>query len=91
MYADDLTTYAAINNNEDKNKFQNELNKLVNWDNKWQLKINCDKCHVIHVGNNNLYFDYNLDMYNIIVRKCEKVLEIYLDEKLSFKDMLMNV
>ena len=51
MYADDLITYAAINNNEDKNKFQNELNKLVNWDNKWQLKINCDKCHVIHVGN----------------------------------------
>ena len=39
----------------------------------------------------NLYFDYNLDMHNIIVRKCEKVLEIYFDEKSSFKDMLMNV
>ena len=30
MYVDDLKIYAAINNNEDKNKFQNEFNKLVN-------------------------------------------------------------
>ena len=34
MYADDLTIYAVVNNNEDKNKFQNELNELVNWANK---------------------------------------------------------
>ena len=25
MYAEDLTIYAAVNNNEDKNKFQNGL------------------------------------------------------------------
>ena len=42
MYADDLTIYAAVNNNEDKNKFQNELNELENWANKWLLKINYD-------------------------------------------------
>ena len=34
MYADDLTIYAVVNNNEDKNKFRNELNELVNWANK---------------------------------------------------------
>ena len=27
IYADNLTIYAAVNNNEDKNKFQNELNE----------------------------------------------------------------
>ena len=26
MYADDLTIYVVVNNNENKNKFQNELN-----------------------------------------------------------------
>ena len=63
MYADDLTIYVVVNNNED---------------NKWQLTINYDKCHIIHIGNNDLYFDYNLDMCNIIVSKCEKVLKIYI-------------
>ena len=31
-----------------------------------------------------MYFGYNLDMPNIIVSECDKVLEIYIDEKLSF-------
>ena len=40
----------------------------------------------IHWYNNNLYFDNNLDMHKIIVYKCEKVMEIYINEKLSFKE-----
>ena len=31
MYADDLTIYAIINNDDDRIKFQNELNNLVSW------------------------------------------------------------
>ena len=69
IYADDLTVYAGVNNNKDKNKFQNELNESVNWANKLKLTINYDKFHVIYIGNNNLYFDYNLDMQNIINNK----------------------
>ena len=42
MCPDDLSIYTTINNNEDKNKLQCELNELVNWANKWQLKINHD-------------------------------------------------
>ena len=34
IYVDDLTIVAVVNNNEDKNKFQNELNVLENWANK---------------------------------------------------------
>ena len=86
MYVEDLIIYVAVNNNEDKDKLQNELNELVNWANKWQLKINYDECHIIHIGNNNLYFDYNLDMHKIIVKKCKKVLRIYTDEKLLFRE-----
>ena len=41
------------------------------------IKINYEKCHVLHIGNNNLYFDYNFKMRKIIVSKCEKVLRIY--------------
>ncbi len=30
MYTDYFTVYAIVNSNEDKNKFQNELNELIN-------------------------------------------------------------
>ena len=51
MYAHDLTIYAIIKNDDDRIKLQNELNNLVNWAIKWQLRINYQKCHIIHFGN----------------------------------------
>ena len=39
MYADDLTIYAAINNNEDNKIFLNELNELLSWANKLLLLL----------------------------------------------------
>ena len=39
LHADDLTVYAIINNDDDRIKLQNELNNLVSWAKKWQLKI----------------------------------------------------
>ena len=43
MYTDDLTIYAIIKNDDDRIKLQNELNNLVSWAAKWQLKINALK------------------------------------------------
>ena len=40
MYADDLTIYAVIKNDDDRVKLQNELNYLVSWAAKRQLEIN---------------------------------------------------
>ena len=50
MYVDDLIIYAVVNNFKYKENLQLELNELLKWANKWQLKINFDNCHVIHLG-----------------------------------------
>ena len=52
------------------------------------IKKNYDKCHVMHIDNNNLYFDYNLDMHNIIVSKCNKMLEFILMKNYRSKKFL---
>ena len=49
MYADDLTVYALVHTINDRIKLQNELSNLLEWTKKWQLNINFDKCHVIHI------------------------------------------
>ena len=86
MYADDLIIYAVVNNFQDKENLQLELNELLKWANKWQLKINFDKCHTIHLGFKNNNFTYRLDLHNIEVSQWEKILGVLLDCNLPFKE-----
>ena len=58
MYADDLLLYAVINNENDYKAFQGDLNNLFLWCTKWGLKINYDKCKVIHFGSQKFKFPY---------------------------------
>ena len=86
MYADDLTIYAAVNDFQDKENLQLELHELVKWANEWQLKINFEKSHVIHLVFKNNDFTYILDLRNFEVSQCEKILGVVLACNLSFKE-----
>ena len=90
MYAVDLTIYAIIKNDDDRIKLQNELNDLVNWTAKWQLKINYQKYHIIHFGYKNLNFNDCFDNNNITTSHCEKILGVIIDNKLSFKEHIYD-
>ena len=35
-------------------ELQEDINKLVEWANKWQMSFNVDKCSVMHIGHNNM-------------------------------------
>ena len=41
------------------------LNNLIHWADSWQLKLNFDKCHMIHFGHKNSNFEYYFDMHKI--------------------------
>ena len=86
MYADDLVIHAVINDFQDKENLQLELNELLKCANKWQLKINFDKCHLIYLGSKNNNFTYRLDLHNIEVSQCEKILGVLLVCNLFFKE-----
>ena len=85
IYADDVTIYALADNPNDRKLIQNDLNNLIRWADRWQLKINFDKCHIIHFGHKNSNVEYYLDMHKIGASKCEKILGAWLDDKLFFK------
>ena len=59
---------------------------MVKWANKRQLKINFDKCHVNHLDSKNNNFTYRIDLRNIEVSQCEKLLSKLLDCNLFFKE-----
>ena len=41
-------------------ELQEDINKLVEWANKWQINFNVDKSYVMHIGHNNMHGNYNL-------------------------------
>ena len=41
-------------------ELQEDINKLVEWANMWQMSFNIDKCSVMHVGHNNMQSNYNM-------------------------------
>ena len=84
MYADNLTIYAALNNESGRKTLQFELNLLCELCDKWGLTINFNKCKLIHFGNGNLYFPYKLGSVDFINSECEKIFGVLIDSSLSY-------
>jgi len=71
-FADDTKVFGKVMDDKDKCKLQEDLNKLVSWAQKWEMGFNVTKCKVMHIGNNNNKFSYEMN---------NKVLDTILVEK----------
>ena len=45
----------------DKCKLQEDLNKLVSWAQRWKMEFSVTKCKVMHTGNKNNKFSYEMN------------------------------
>ena len=43
--------YRTINTHSDAIAFQQDIDKLEQWENTWQMKFNADKCFTIRITN----------------------------------------
>ena len=85
IFADDAKIYDISTN---YNRLQENLNRLQNWSDKWNLYFNVVKCKVLHGGKNNPEHDYNMKMkgVNRPLQKFEgeKDFSVIFDKDLSF-------
>ena len=58
--ADDTKLFRKVNTDGDKQHLQNDLDRLVEWSEKWQMLFNFGKCKCLHTGHVNL--DVNCKM-----------------------------
>lgn len=82
-FADDTKITGRITTTEEKNKLQSDLNKLINWSKKWQMKFNYDKCKVLHVGNNNDQTNYSMNDTELVKVCQEKDLGVIISNDLK--------
>jgi len=50
MFADDTKIWTKIASHDDAVSLQQDLDRLVQWSEKWLLKFNPIKCKVMHIG-----------------------------------------
>jgi hypothetical protein len=90
MYADDTKIYNTVKNTSQKVQLQSDLDRLVDWADKWQLRFNADKCKLIHLGKNNEQQDYSMrrhgcnDRVMMLKSTMEKYLGVIIDNELKF-------
>ncbi len=49
LFIDDTVVYLTIQSNEDAEALQNDLQKLGEWENKWQMEFHPAKCQVLSI------------------------------------------
>ena len=48
LFADDCLMYRTISDASDNTKLQEDLDRLHQWSQTWQMKFNSDKCYIMH-------------------------------------------
>ena len=59
-FADDTKVFRKVNTDGDKQHLQNDLDKLVNWSEKWQMLLIFGKCKCLHTGHGKLDVNYKM-------------------------------
>ena len=59
-FADDTKVGGKVLTTADCENIQRDLDRIVQWSEKWQMPFNVDKCKVMHVGPRNIKHTYNM-------------------------------
>lgn len=62
-FADDTKYGRVIRGEEDQVKMQNDINRLLEWADRWQMSFNELKCKIMHVGKSNPQYSYHMGGY----------------------------
>ena len=75
-FADDTKGARPIDSITDAEMMQKDLDNLHAWSIEWSMLFNTDKCHVLHLGNTNPCYEYNINDIKLKVVSEEKDLGV---------------
>ena len=95
LFADDTKLIKMLLSMMSHSELQNDLNHLISWSEKWQLKFNTSKCKVLRFGQSDTkpYTMINIDIGQKQELKFineEKDLGVIVDSKLKFWSHIVN-
>ena len=84
IFAYDTKIFRALHEPEDYSYLQDDLDRLVEWSQLWQLHFNDSKCKVLHMGNSNPSHCYTVSNIPLTKTAEEKDLGVIMDNELKF-------
>ena len=92
LFADDSKIFKTIESADDISLIQEDLNKLLEWSNTWQLPLNVGKCKVIrHYGKVNPNHTYQMGDSDLTQDVTEKDVGVTFDPSLEFRLHIANM
>ena len=87
-FADDTKTLRQVPEAEYAFTLQEDLHSLYKWSQDWQLLFNFTECKCLHIGYNNLNYDYFMGDVHIESIDMEKHLEVHIHKSLKVKEQV---
>ena len=86
LFADDVLLYASVRSTKDCSALQDDLAAIFHWTNRWQLRLNPNKCEALAITNKRiqLTYTYRIDQQTIFWRDSVKYLGLHVHSKLSW-------
>ena len=85
LFADDVLLYAPVRSIKDCSALQDDLAAIYHWTNRWQLRLNPNKCEALAITNKciQLIYIYHIDQQPISWRDSVKYLGLHVHSKLN--------
>ena len=91
LFADDSKVYKVIESIKDCLCLLRALINLLVWSTLWQLKLNIDKCQVLHLGRANPMFVYTINATKLLAPDYVADLGITLSRNLTFHEHVNRI
>ena len=82
-FADDSKAGRVVNTPQDRQAFQEMLDKMETWSQDWQLLFNRGQCKVMHFGKKNTRQEYTMGGHILEESKQEKDLGVIIEDSLK--------
>ena len=84
-FSDDTKLRHSSRHPDEVLELQEDLNRLVDWANTWQMNFNIDKCAVMHIGHNNIQHAYTIANHELIATEEQRDLGITITRDLKWQ------
>jgi len=71
-FADYTKVFGKVADGSARESIQDDLNRLVNWADRWKMEFNVKKCKLVHVGKDRVNFKYTMKGNTLQETRLEK-------------------
>ncbi len=89
-FVDDTKTKNPIITDDDRMSLLEDLRKISEWSERWEMTFNVNKCHILRIGTRNQKSEYEMNDIKLESVQCVKDLHITFASSLKFSRQYKN-